>query len=36
MEKEFETKYVTVGVCKYKEEFLLLKLSNDYPACPGD
>lgn len=36
MLEKFKTKYVTVGVCKHKDKYLLLRLAYDYPACPGD
>ena len=36
MNQKFETRYVTLGICKYQDKHLLVKISPDYPYCPGD
>jgi len=36
MNQEFKTRYVTLGICKHQDKYLLVKISHNYPYCPGD
>jgi hypothetical protein len=34
--KSYISKTYTAAICRYNNMFLLLKISNTYPICPGD